>query len=258
MEFAKPHVSNIRNSNIRDLLTKVSKRKIGAQYLAEVRLSKIRRYSEATIRFDFPVTALIGTNGGGKSTVLGAAGLIYRSVAPRTFFVKSGKYDQSMQDWTLTYEHWDQQGKLIVRTARYSKARWNRDPIDRSVVLLGVSRTLPATERKRLTAAHRVELTDVHPPRDIRHRVLGRVQAHGDGPRARHHDPLRIRRARARHGLRHNARPPTLDQALRLRTPRRAHSEPAHREAGHHVILAPTVMKIQPRNDTQAPNNLYN
>ena len=52
--------------------------------------------------------------------------------------------------------------------------------------------------------------------------------------------------------------PPTLDQALRLRTPRRAHSEPAHREAGHHVILAPTVMKIQPRNDTQAPNNLYN
>lgn len=153
MEFAKPHVSNIRNSNIRDLLTKVSKRKIGAQYLAEVRLSKIRHYSEATIRFDFPVTALIGTNGGGKSTVLGAAGLIYRSVAPRTFFVKSGKYDQSMQDWTLTYEHWDQQGKLIVRTARYSKARWNRDPIDRSVVLLGVSRTLPATERKRLTAA---------------------------------------------------------------------------------------------------------
>lgn len=153
MEFAKPHVSNIRNSNIRDLLTKVSKRKIGAQYLAEVGLSKIRRYKEATIRFDFPVTALIGTNGGGKSTVLGAAGLIYRSVAPRTFFVKSGKYDQSMQDWTLTYEHWDQQGKLIVRTARYSKARWNRDPIDRSVVLLGVSRTLPATERKRLTAA---------------------------------------------------------------------------------------------------------
>lgn len=153
MEFAKPRVSNIRNSNIRDLFTKVSKRKIGAQYLAEVRLSKIRRYSEATIRFDFPVTALIGTNGGGKSTVLGAAGLIYRSVAPRTFFAKSGKYDQSMQDWTLIYEHWDQQGKLVVRTARYSKARWDRDPIDRPVVLLGVSRTLPATERKRLTAA---------------------------------------------------------------------------------------------------------
>ena len=95
-------------------------------------------------------------------------------------------------------------------------------------------------------AAHRVELTDVRPPWDVHHRVLGRVQAHGDGPRARHHDPFRANHARARHGLRHNARPPTLDQALRLRTPRRVHSGPAYREAGHHVVLAPTVMNIPP------------
>ena len=77
-------------------------------------------------------------------------------------------------------------------------------------------------------------------------------------PRARDHDPLRASHARARHGLWNDVRPPTLEQALRLQTPRRVHSGPAHREAGHHVVLAPTVMKIQPRNDTQAPNNLYN
>lgn len=40
-------------------------------------------------------------------------------------------------------------------------------------------------------AAHRVEPADVHSPRDVHHRVLSRIQAHGGGPRARHHDPLR-------------------------------------------------------------------
>ena len=64
-------------------------------------------------------------------------------------------------------------------------------------------------------AAHRMEPTDVHPPRDIHHRVLRRVQAHGDCTRARHHDPLRAGHARARHGLRKDVRPPTVEQALR-------------------------------------------
>ena len=59
---------------------------------------------------------------------------------------------------------------------------------------------------------------------NVHHQVLGRIQAHGYGTRARHHDPFRASHARARHGLRHNARPPTLDQALRLRTPQRVHS----------------------------------
>lgn len=153
MEFASKHVTSIRKSTIQKLFDRVSKRNVGAPYLYQVTLEKIRRYHGATIRFDFPVTALIGTNGGGKSTVLGAAGLIYRSVAPRTFFAKSGKYDESMQDWKLQYEHWDLEPKTTMRSARYRKARWNRDPIDRPVVLLGVSRTLPATERKHLTQA---------------------------------------------------------------------------------------------------------
>ena len=153
MEFAKNRVSNIRKSMIDSLMSKVAKRKVGAPYLFEVKLERIRRYNEAQIRFDFPVTALIGTNGGGKSTVLGAAGLLYRSVKPRTFFAKSGEYDPSMQDWTLSYEHWDNKGDSIKCKARYPKKKWERTQIDRPVVLLGVSRTLPATERRRLTGA---------------------------------------------------------------------------------------------------------
>ena len=99
MEFAKNRVSNIRKSTIDRLMSKVAKRRVGAPYLFEVKLERIRRYNDAQIRFDFPVTALIGTNGGGKSTVLGAAGLLYTSVKPRTFFAKSGKYDGGVNGW---------------------------------------------------------------------------------------------------------------------------------------------------------------
>ena len=153
MEFAKTRYTDVQDSVIQKLVQRVSKRNTGAPYLYSIELKNIRRYKDARISFDFPVTALIGTNGGGKSTVLGAAGLIYSSVAPRTFFAKSGKYDSSMQDWSLTYEHWEKEKRSVTRTARYRQARWGRDAIDRPVVLLGVSRTLPATERKRLTAA---------------------------------------------------------------------------------------------------------
>lgn len=88
--------------------------------------------------------------------------------------------------------------------------------------------------------------------------VLGRVQAHGDDPRARHHDLLRPGHERARHKLPHNARPPTLDQALRLRAPRRLHPAPALRQAPRHVVSACEVMNILRQNDTRDSNNLYN
>lgn len=61
----------------------------------------------------------------------------------------------------------------------------NGDNRARMVEVLGLAQ-LPGAG-----AAHRVEPADVHPPRHVHHRVLGCVQAHGDGPRARHHDPLR-------------------------------------------------------------------
>lgn len=43
---------------------------------------------------------------------------------------------------------------------------------------------LPGTR----AAAHRAKHTHVHSPRDVHHRVLGSLQAHGNGPRALHHD----------------------------------------------------------------------
>ena len=51
----------------------------------------------------------------------------------------------------------------------------NGDNRARMVEVLGLAQ-LPGAG-----AAHRVEPADVHPPRDVHHRILGGLQAHGDG-----------------------------------------------------------------------------
>jgi predicted ATPase len=118
-------------------------------------LIKLRGFRDCEIRFDFPVTALVGPNGAGKTTILGAAGLIYDTVPPRRFFAKSGTYDDSMKGWRIEYDLVDRDRHrsaptTVVRTASYLKAKWNRDAVARAVVIIGIGRTLPATERKDL------------------------------------------------------------------------------------------------------------
>ncbi|MGI5187139.1 ATP-dependent nuclease [Promicromonospora sp. CA-289599] len=143
--------SEIRDSTIASLSERVRKRGY-TKYLTGMRLVKLRGFSDREIRFDFPVTALIGPNGAGKTTILGAAGLIYDSVPPRRFFAKSGAYDDSMRGWRIEYELIDRDRPgspaSVGRTASYLKAKWNRDAVKREVVISGIGRTLPASERK--------------------------------------------------------------------------------------------------------------
>lgn len=96
---------------------------------------------------------MIGPNGGGKTTVLGAAGIVYKSIPPRAFFSKSGKYDSGMQDWSIEYEIIDRDiapRNSVQRTASFKSLKWNRDAMARQTLLFGVSRTVPASERKEL------------------------------------------------------------------------------------------------------------
>lgn len=148
--------SEIRPSEIIGLAEKVSKGNYG-KYLRKVTLRKVRGFTDRTVTFDFPVTAVVGPNGGGKSTVLGAAALAYKSVLPGRFFAEGGKHDASMQNWSIEYEVIDKglsPNGTVSRTARFKEYRWSRDSVlDREVKVFGVDRTLPATERTKLKKA---------------------------------------------------------------------------------------------------------
>ena len=144
--------SEVRDSTINALIEKAAERSY-RQYLAKMTLKKVRGFTDEPISFDFPVTAIIGPNGGGKTTVLGAAGIIYRDIPPRAFFSKSGKYDSGMQDWSIEYEIVDRDilpRNSLQRTASFKSLKWNRDALSRQALLFGVSRTVPASERREL------------------------------------------------------------------------------------------------------------
>jgi predicted ATPase len=145
--------SEIRDSTINALLERAANRNYG-RYLAKLILKQVRGFTNEPVSFDFPVTALIGPNGGGKTTILGAAGCAYKSVSPKRFFAKSGKYDESMQDWSIEYELIERslnKNDLVRRTASFRNFRWNRDAFYREVLIFGVARTVPANERSELT-----------------------------------------------------------------------------------------------------------
>ncbi len=176
--------SQVRDSIINDLLKKTSDRKYG-KYLAKVNLRRVRGFIDQPVTLDFPVTAIIGPNGGGKTTVLGAAACAYKAIQPRRFFAKSGSYDESMQDWSIEYEIIDKDVSprdTIRRTASFKNRRWKRDGLDREALVFGVARTVPANERTELakcaTGAFKVPVDRVtefsQPVREAVSRILGK------------------------------------------------------------------------------------
>ncbi len=147
--------TQVRDSDINALQEKVANSNYG-KYLKRVLLRKLRGFKDREVNFDFPVTALVGPNGGGKPTILGAAAMLYKSVKPRRFFAKSGKYDESMKDWAIEFDLIDKdlnERIMLQRTASFKALKWNRNAVDREVLIFGVARTVPATERGELARA---------------------------------------------------------------------------------------------------------
>ncbi len=140
---------DIRHSDITALEERVKKQSY-QRYLTSLRMENVRSFSNQTINFDFPVTAIIGTNGGGKSTILGAAALAYQSIKPGQFFPKSNIGDNSMAHWKIHYELLDRavsNVSLVSRNARFVSAKWRRENVlDRNVVAIPIQRTVPANE----------------------------------------------------------------------------------------------------------------
>ncbi|MEU6696567.1 AAA family ATPase [Pseudonocardia sp. NPDC046786] len=90
-----------------------------------MQIKRMRSLADTEVRFDFPVTAIVGPNGGGKSTVLGAAACAYKDVAPKRFFAKSGKLDDSMANWQSEYELVDKRSapKALCNARRHLKPK---------------------------------------------------------------------------------------------------------------------------------------
>lgn len=144
--------SEIRKSTINDLIVKVGKRNY-SKYLVKLHMGRLRGFADQAVSFDFPITAIVGPNGGGKTTVLGAAATAYAAIRPRQFFAKSGKFDESMTNWRVEYELIDRsvnKSDSFRRTASFTTQKWSRDAANREVVVFGVSRTVPANERPQL------------------------------------------------------------------------------------------------------------
>ena len=153
--------SEVRDSIIRELSEKVRKQNY-KQYLYSVRLERIRLFQGAQITFEFPVTALVGPNGGGKSTILGACACAYNPKSPYDVFRKSRIGDQSMDDWKIEYEVVDKvlnpKGTIRSELALINN-KWSYTSLlpTRKVKMFPVNRTVPPSEnplfmlRKRLS-----------------------------------------------------------------------------------------------------------
>jgi predicted ATPase len=141
--------SEIRDSVIRELLDKVRKKNY-ANYLLSIRLEKIRFFSGAQVDFHFPVTALVGPNGGGKSTILGAAACAYSSFNRDAFFTKSAVGDKSMDDWHIEHELIDRRRNAhgtIRQNILFQNNVWSGSvATDRVIRFFGLNRTVPASE----------------------------------------------------------------------------------------------------------------
>ncbi|MDO9414696.1 ATP-dependent nuclease [Pararhizobium sp.] len=123
------------------------------QFVKRVRLKNVRGFHDETVEFKAPVTALVGTNGGGKSTILGAAALSYKNMRPGQFFPKAFVGDESMADWAVEIELVDKNtapDRTITRTAKFTQSKWRRDDFpERHVAYIEIQRTVPAGELTR-------------------------------------------------------------------------------------------------------------
>jgi len=143
-------------------------------------LNRVRGFNGAQVHFDFPVTALVGPNGGGKSTVLGAVACAYKEIKPSTFFPKSSVGDSSMSEWSIEYELIDKTRNptgTIRRSSGFRKFKWVRsDVASRPLSYFGISRTVPAGERPQFKKLMRPSYSHPSPLEELSGQVAEEIE----------------------------------------------------------------------------------
>ncbi|MGA2569687.1 MAG: ATP-binding protein [Terracidiphilus sp.] len=145
------------NSNeIRRLTAKWNSKGGWPKKLEWIKISGLRGWKGHAFRFDYPIMAIVGENGAGKSTVLQCAAAIYRSTAPKTFLKGRGFASDyfpntawdSIKSAGIEYCVWENDSRYVDTIHRPGQ-RWrgNLERRDRPVVYIDLSRILPVSAR---------------------------------------------------------------------------------------------------------------
>jgi predicted ATPase len=116
-------------------------------------ISNIRNWTGQRIQFNFPIVAIVGENGSGKSTVLQSAACSYRHADnPKKTYFPSEFFPETAWDKltnaSITYGYWEG-GQRFERAIRKPTTRWLGQPErpERRVTYLDLSRLQPVGTR---------------------------------------------------------------------------------------------------------------
>lgn len=139
------------SNEMRRLDTKWQTRNGWPKWLSWLEIKGIRGWSEQRISFDFPIVAIVGENGSGKSTVLQAAACAYKNQSKQTFFpaefFPETAWD-NLHDVRLAFGY-RQGNQNFDRSIRKPTTRWLGQPDrpERRVVYIDLSRLQPVGTR---------------------------------------------------------------------------------------------------------------
>jgi predicted ATPase len=142
------------SDEMRHLETKWASKSSWPKWLDWIEIANIRGFVGQRIAFDFPIVAIVGENGSGKSTVLQSAACAYRNDAGGRTWYPTDFFPETAWDNTTNVEirfSYREGATNPTRTGLIKKptSRWLRQPTRpiRTVYYIGLERLQPVSTR---------------------------------------------------------------------------------------------------------------
>ncbi len=143
------------SSEIRRLTKKWESQSGWPKRLDWLKLSGLRGWNGQQFKVNYPIMALVGENGSGKSTVIQCAAAVYRSTAPKHFLKGRGFASDYFPNTTwdpvkgveITYSVKEKEQQFQDTIKRLAKWRGNKKRRERPVINIDLSRIQPVPAR---------------------------------------------------------------------------------------------------------------